>query len=242
MKKIIFCYYLILALALPLLAEEPEKEQPQEDPKVKVDSKEVRVDESELIVDEDTAFESSQWFSFHYRLGNYVPAKTTGVNGNFQTLYSGQTALWHELVAEFQPVGRYGIFGVRGIAGYQHIKSTSGNTARFENMSLHGGAIYHFKYTRHQVFVPFVEGGGSYYFLKQKTQNPYSRTRRGFFGSAGVQLNLNAFEKKTADRFDLNYGINNTYVTVEYKYVNTPSAGVLDLSGQFFLAGFSMDF
>ncbi|MBI2609413.1 MAG: hypothetical protein HYW47_07455 [Deltaproteobacteria bacterium] len=236
MKKIIFCLYLIFTLSVPLLAEEPDTEKPQES------SKEVRVDESELIVDEDTAFESSQWFAFHYRLGNYVPSKTLGVNGNFQAFYTGQTALWHELVAEFQPVSRYGILGARGIVGYQRITSSGANTARFENVSLHGGAIYHFKYTRHQVFVPFIEGGGSYYWLKQERQNPYNRTRRGFFGSAGIQLNLNAFEKKTADRFDLNYGINNTYITVEYKYINTPTAGVLDLSGQFFLAGFSMDF
>jgi len=207
-------------------------------------SEEVMVDESELILDEEVAFESTQWFSFHFRLGNYVPSKATGIAGNFQIFYSGKTALWYELALELQPITTFGVLGVRGIIGYQQIKARggTGNTARFTNIPFQAGLIYNFKYLRHQSFVPFLEAGGSYYLLKQTNQNQFNETRKGYYGSVGLKLNLNTFEEKVADRFDLNYGINNTYITVEYRRVEMIGAGFLNLSGEFFLAGFSMEF
>ena len=78
--------------------------------------------------------------------------------------------------------------------------------------------------------------------MKQTGANSYSRQREGFYGSAGIQLNLNAFESKVADKFDLSYGVNSTYLTVEYRIIRTPNAGILNLDGNFFMAGLMMEF
>ncbi len=199
----------------------------------------VKIDESELIVEEDDVVESPQWYGFSFKMGDYVPPTTRGVFGDFQANYGGRTGIWGEFTVEVQPITSWGILGVRGSAGYHYISGTQSN---FTNIPLQGGAIYHFKYKRHQILVPFVESGLGYYLLEQTKRNAYTRERQGYYGSGGIQLNFNGFETRTADRFDLNYGINNTYLTVEYRLLRTPSAGVLDLGGEFFLAGFMMEF
>ncbi|MBI2026310.1 MAG: hypothetical protein HYS98_00620 [Deltaproteobacteria bacterium] len=202
-------------------------------------AEEVKIDESELIVEEEDVFESSQWFSLNPKIGQYVPSKTQGLYGDFQNLYGDETGLWGELTLEFQPITNYGILGLRGTGGFHYIEDQA---SRFENIPLHAGLIYHFKYFRHQPFVPFIEGGVSYYFMTQRGQNDYTREREGVYGSAGIQVNLNAVEPKVADRFDLNYGVNNTYLTIEYRVIRTPNAGIMNLDGEFLMAGLMMEF
>ena len=203
---------------------------------------EVRVNENELILDTEDYFESPQWFSLLVRGGSYVPNNATGPNNDFQTQYGSQNGAWVEVSAEVQPFTSMGVLGVRATSGVHYISGTGTSSSNFMNVPIHVGLAYHFKYFRHQLFVPFVEGGGSYYFLRQSKNNSYSRTREGYYGSGGLQLNLNYIEKRVAERFDLNYGVNNTYFTAEYRYISTPNAGVLDLTGGFLMGGFMMEF
>ena len=203
---------------------------------------EVRVDENELILDAEDFFESPQWFSLLFRGGEYVPNKATGVTGDFKTKYASQSGAWVEVSAEVQPITSWGILGVRATSGLNYIQAAGVNKSNFQVIPIHVGLAYHLKYFRHQLFVPFVEGGGSYYFINQTGQASYSRTREGYYLSSGLQLNLNYIEKRVAERFDLNYGVNNTYLTAEYRYISTPNAGVLDLTGGFAMGGFMMEF
>ena len=224
--KFLICFLIFICFQV-VLAEEKD---------------EVRVDEKELILEAEDYFETPQWFSLLFRGGEYVPNKATGVTADFQTKYGSQSGVWFETALEVQPVTTWGVLGVRAGTGVNHINGGGNNEAKFIAIPINVGLVYHFKYFRHQFLVPFVEGGGSFYFIRQIRQDTYNRTRQGVYASAGVQLNLNYFERRVAERFDLNYGINNTYLTAEFRYVSTPNAGVLDLTGGFALAGFMMEF
>ena len=221
--KFLVCFFVFICFQV-VLAEEKE---------------EVRVNENELILDMEDYFESPQWFAFLVRAGEYVPNKATGPNNDFQTNYGSKNGAWTEISLELQPITSWGVLGVRATSGIYYV---SGGGATFKGVPIHIGPTYHFKYFRHQLFVPFVEGGMSFYFLKQTGNNSYNRTREGYYMSGGLQLNLNYIEKRVAERFDLNYGVNNTYFTAEYRYISTPNAGVLDLTGHFIMGGFMMEF
>ena len=228
-RKIFFFGALFLSLIYTHVARCEEKD-------------EVRVNENELVLDTEDYFESPQWFSLLVRAGEYVPHNATGPTSDFQTKYGGQNGAWAEVSFELQPLTSWGVLGVRATSGVHYISGTGANKSHFTGVPIHLGLAYHFKYFRHQLFVPFVEGGGSYYFLKQSGNSSYSRTREGYYVSGGLQLNLNYIEKRVAERFDLNYGVNNTYFTAEYRYIATPNAGVLDLTGGFAMGGFMMEF
>ncbi|MBI4042563.1 MAG: hypothetical protein HY391_03695, partial [Deltaproteobacteria bacterium] len=199
--------------------------------------------------------ESPQHFAFQFKFAPYYPSKFKGADGHFQGIFDGGTGAWNEISLEWQPIDLLGILGIKGGTGYYVLVSHEkvdqkrlANSPILNFIPVQGALAYHLAYWHDQWVVPFGEvGGGFYYIFQNFARSPskgknYAAWKSGSYWGGGVQLLLDIFESDTAHVFDVDYGVNNSYLTLEYRRIEAREKKEYDFSGEFFMIGLHFDF
>jgi hypothetical protein len=114
----------------------------------------------------------------------------------------------------------------------------------FITLPLTLGAIYRMEWKDKQLLAPYVAGGGTYVVLLEKREDkstPNVIGGFGFYGKAGVLLNLGVLDSDMGFQLDSEYGISNMWVSLEFKAVEV-SGDAFSFSNKYVNAGLSFDF
>jgi hypothetical protein len=125
---------------------------------------------------------------------------------------------------EWIPITAIGKLGIGGSLGYFGTSGFSiGPTATVDvyGIPLEAFATYRFDYWSHQALVPYVTAGFQYNLVRQTTSSTVAENTNftgaaGYFVSAGLAISLRPLSRSDAVRLDYTYGINDTYLVVEY--------------------------
>ena len=117
---------------------------------------------------------------------------------------------------------------------------------------------YALRRTQDQVFVPYLGLGGDFVYgktgtMEQSDAPPTHLKEPGFHVTAGMRILLDAATEEDASAFDEKYGVNNSYLVFEAKYLQllnadyadekTPKGtGYLDPKGVFLSVGILVEF
>lgn len=114
----------------------------------------------------------------------------------------------------------------------------------FITMPIYLGLIYRFEYRDRQYLAPYISGGGSYVGLLEKRDDVDKINAigtPGFYGAAGLLLNITAFDRDLAGEFKVEYNISNLWINVELRSVQV-SSEAFSYNNNFIQGGLSFDF
>ncbi|MEW6378355.1 MAG: hypothetical protein AB1611_01975 [bacterium] len=120
---------------------------------------------------------------------------------------------------------------------------------------------YAMRYYQDQLFVPYLGGGVDFVYGKtgrihQGNIEPSYLKEAGYHAVAGMRLLLDALAGEDAESFDQKYGVNNSYLVLEARYLKlfnadyadqefesgVPGTGYLDPKGVMISLGFLVEF
>lgn len=106
--------------------------------------------------------------------------------------------------------------------------------------------ILYLQFWDRQPLIPYAEGGADINLFNEMRDD--NKPPLGRFGgsleahvAAGVMVPLSLFDRKAMIRMDQEYGINNVYISAEYRIIQH-IAGRFDFSSQFFNGGVVVEF
>lgn len=108
----------------------------------------------------------------------------------------------------------------------------------------HISFIYRFQYTPHQWIVPYISAGGVPAILyERRDDNKRNRYKLvpAAQASGGLRLNIGRFDSFGASNLDVEYGINNMWLDVEYRRIQSFSDKI-DISNNLINLGLGFDF
>jgi hypothetical protein len=125
---------------------------------------------------------------------------------------------------EWIPITAIGKLGIGGSLGYFGTRGFPiGPTATVDvyGIPLEAFATYRFDFGSHQALVPYGTAGFQYNLVRQTTSSTVAKNTNftgaaGYFVSAGLAISLRPLSRSDAVRLDYTYGINDTYLVVEY--------------------------
>jgi hypothetical protein len=106
------------------------------------------------------------------------------------------------------------------------------------------GPVYRLQWYDHQLFVPYVEGGGTLFGfteLRDDNKGPKFGGSVGAYAAGGVAFNLTYFDALSRIQLDREYSINNIFLTVEFREVISLMTRY-DFTGNLINAGFLMEY
>lgn len=214
-------------------------------------------------------FSSPITSAFELKLGRYVPGIDNEFNspGPFESMF-GQPGLYVEAEYNRQFYRGVGSLAVGINVGYMGASAGSltedgeraADRTRFTMLPLRTGLVYRFDVLQNNWRVPLVPTakiGLDYYLwwvgdgsgVATSTDDGESFRGRGgtagFHGSLGLHLWLNWFAPGMARTFDVNSGVNNSYLFVEYLVTRVDDFGgsrSWDLSDNALLFGIAFEF
>lgn len=163
------------------------------------------------------------------RLGAMTPPDVKGPTDQitFQNMYGKQNLMVLHLDYEWEALQKFGSFGVQlGTGfGYANGKGTLESSGAVAEESynlfivpLSAFLIYRFEYVRRQLFVPFVNGGVTYYGLAEKRDDNKPIQFAGALaagGGGGIHLSISRLDPASAFTLDREYGIADMWFTLE---------------------------
>jgi hypothetical protein len=148
---------------------------------------------------------------------------------------------------EYIPMKNYGKLGFGLGFGFfvlpDQTTGTGDQAATLYTLPLEASISYRFDYVDNQILVPFIRAGADATLSKQGSRTngvtrDGVRTYYGFDYSAGLELNLDFIEPRSAATMERKFGINNTYIIFEYMTSNAINKNTEpDLSYQAFRLG-----
>lgn len=106
------------------------------------------------------------------------------------------------------------------------------------------GLTYKFKFISNQLLLPYINGSLNYNFLMEFREGFEAFKYLGIFGahfSGGVSINLGWFERLASLQLDQEFGINNSYLTIEARQV-IGFEDDNDINGFVILGGLSFEY
>lgn len=211
--------------------------------------------------------ESPVYGSFQFKMGGWYPEIDEEFGGGatpFADVFDDSLLLIGEIEVDTYFWSGFGRLGVGISAGYSTVEgnvltedgSDVEDTTSFSVWPFRVGAIYRLdKWTVDSGF-PFVLVGklglDLHHWNTRDTNgdvsvsdgNSGSGWKMGWHGSIGVDLLLDIIDPSSAALFDLNWGVNNTYLTVEWMFQNVDGfgGGGIDLSDNYFLFGLNFEY
>lgn len=205
------------------------------------------------------------------QFSGYLPRIDRGVSGTpFEDVF-GDSSLLSQLALQrlvYQGIGTLGI-GVQagyseffGRAFLEETNQRSGDSTSLHVVPIQLFAAYRFDYAALHWNIPFAiygkAGVGEWIWWSNDGEGATagegeaSGAKLGFSLSAGAAFHLDWFDPKLAREFDRNFGVNNTYVFVEYARWNAKFRGNifqhgievhgLDLSDEIISGGIAFEF
>lgn len=211
----------------------------------------------------DTEYELGNQ-SVHLHLGMVnnpqISVEITQYNTNntyvvdFDTMYDRAQKLTLGFDYEYffvKDIGKLGVqagLAVQYAAGKGRLASDptkeSVETFSFVTMPLFLGATYRFEYKDRQYLAPYLSGGGTYTGLMEKrddNEDIRAIGSFGYYGAAGVLLNVTAFSREMAAEFRSEYSISNFWINAEFRTVQVASEA-FNYDNSFIQGGISLDF
>ncbi len=126
--------------------------------------------------------------------------------------------------------------------GYLEVSSTLGGEVDYENYPVGLFAVIRGVFSEDQWLVPYMGGGFGriYYKTAIEYQDSVRGAVNGYNARVGVQLLLDVFDKSLANSSRKDYGLHNTYLTLEIQ--KSRVRGSVDLGGSHYLAGLLFEF
>lgn len=216
--------------------------------------------------------ESPRRFILEARFGTYRPAIDSSFTNAkpFTDVFGDGMFLMTQLEFEYEIWNRVGIIAVGGTAGYSRmvgkgINPTTGEAATDSTamnvMPLSIQLVYRFDYLaqRYNIpLVPHVKGGFDYWiwWIEDGVGDVAAVTegtseKKGYGGTWGAHVGLGIaflldfFAPKMAQTFDVDVGVNNSYIFFEYNWAWINDFGVgdrMNLSSGSFIGGLAFEF
>jgi len=241
-------------------ARQGKPEQAQETPEEAAITPEPQTTSSsesnKVILEEPPAAETPQEWALTFMGGTYRPNKYQGHGEKFSTIYTGNNrflkdqGLWVDLSFEWQVLKSFGRLGPKFSTGSWFITrehDATGDTSTTKTMytlwalPVFLGGIYRMHYWPKQPLVPFVEAAYGGFRFQQGNADTNDRyrdiLRTAILYGGGLQLNANILDPRSARSFDINWGVNNTYLVAEYRFVKSTQTDAFDFSGESLITG-----
>jgi len=218
-------------------------------------------EDNKVVFKEPPTKESPQQWGLTLMGGTYRPSSYTGSGDAFGTIYSGQAkyignqGIWVDLSFEWHFLKFLGKWGAKASTGawviqkeYDSPKDTSSAKKPYTLWVIPGflSGVYRAHFWSWQPLVPFVEAGiGGFRFQQSGVKGDrYGNIyRSAYMAGGGVQLNANLLDPQSARSFDINWGVNNTYLIAQYRFIQSMIKDNFDFSGNNLItAGFLFEF
>lgn len=189
-------------------------------------------------------------------LENFPTEPTDGGQSLFEELYDSDSLTTIYLEYEWQPLKKFRSISFKAGFGLSYARgkgrfldtSLAGAQAQeaytFMMFPLSVGVIYKFKFMNNQLFIPFGTAAIDYNLATEFRSGfkafKYAGVLASHFGG-GVLLNLGWLEKTAALDLDREFGINNTYLSLEARTV-VSLYDDKNIDGLVFLAGLSFEY
>lgn len=215
--------------------------------------------------------ETPTWGAMELKLGGYYPAidEEFGGTGPFADVFGTKNLLLGEIEVDGWIWQGFGKLGIGGHLGFSRVKGgavateeTTGEGAEIEDTTsfsiipMRVSAVYRFDWLAQNTAIPISAGvkvGPDFYRWRVTTAaketatfdgQPGAGWKKGWHFAAGLQLLLDFIDPSTAAAFDLNWGVNNSYLFVEYMATKVDDFGGegFDLSDDIWMFGLSFEF
>jgi hypothetical protein len=176
--------------------------------------------------------DSKKSASLSLRFGPFRPdqveASQAGIT--WRDVYGGGNSLFSGAEWEKEIIQKYGVLAIGGGAGWiqasgKSLKSVnppraSAETTEFQIAPVDLNLTYRLAYFKNQFLVPFGRAGLDFYFFRERKEGDttISGYRTGYHFAFGGALLLDWLSPESGVNLDLECGINNTYLTFEYRY------------------------
>ena len=227
---------------------EPSTEVPEEKP----------VDDGKITFAPAVQKESPQHWGFTLMGGPYRPTNYKGSGDSFKNIYTGddketwplkKEGLWTDVALEWQFFKKFGKLGLKLSSGTwiirgKHDSSRDTSSAKLfytlVAVPVFLGGIYHLHFWDSFPIVPFVEvayGGFRFQQIEGASKDKYAAIRRAYLYGGGVQFNLNFIDRKAGRDFDIDWGVNRTFLVAQVRRVQSETSDQFDFSGQNLITG-----
>lgn len=211
--------------------------------------------------------------SFEFKIGGFYPsaidAETGGDGaGAFESFYGADNLVYGEFVYERYLFQKFGKLGLGFHAGYTskkgEVQAGSGTTTEdavpgettFRMIPLRGSLFYRYDYSaiHHRIpLAPIARVGVDYVLWRvldsdgevSEVNGESARGgKMGWHASLGLQFMLDYLDPGSAASFDLNWGINNSYLFAEYMITRIDDFGGsgFDLSDNLWMFGLAFEY
>jgi hypothetical protein len=195
----------------------------------------------------EEATERPHW-SLELKGGEFIPDVdnwSTYYGQRYTSEYGGSLAYKVTRKLEFGIEGMYLKDNGQGVAP---IHQTISGSVKYEAAPLNLFVLYRGLFSEKQWLVPYVGGGWTTIFYREKVQ--YQGVTRGstngYHARAGLQLLLDGIDPSASTSVYLDYGVFHTYIFIEAEYTramaNTATSGSVNLGGTSWLAGLLFEF
>lgn len=193
------------------------------------------------------------------RIGTYEPPQITATSSagdiGFADVYGEDSPVFFMYDYEWAPFKKLPNLNVQlGVGffivqGNGILESSTGPLEAKERYTMFAiplnlGLSLRFQFSPKQWFVPYVAGGGTYFALIETRDDGKDTAAIGSpaaYGAGGFLINLGAFDKQAAFIFDREYGINNFWLTGEFRTYQSFSDDV-DMSSNVINFGVTVDY
>lgn len=194
------------------------------------------------------------------RMGMMDPPKIVATDGTttFDSMYSGSQQSILMFDYEWHPFSGYGKLGVQAgfglLLAYGNGRFVSDDPAingsqakekyTFVALPINVGVVYRLEWLHRQWFAPYVSGGGTYIpvaEIRDDGKSPNAMGTPGAYGAGGMLFNISAINRDTAFTLKSEYGINNLWVSIDYRYLQTFNED-LDFSSSIVGGGIVVDY
>lgn len=243
----------------------PETPTEPESPPVRAEETAASVEENKVKLERPYAGQSPQHWAFTFMGGLYRPLEFHGQGDKFENIYAGDDPLfdfignkgvWADLSLEWQFLKNVGKLGTKLTTGSWAItrqfdspsdQDTVKNSYILWVVPAFLGGVYRMQYWTQQPLVPFIEGGAGGFRFQQingEAANGYKNIyRKAYMAGAGIELNTILIDPKASKNFDVDWGVNNTFLTAEYRIIQSIDKDDFDFSGrELITAGFVFEF
>lgn len=173
------------------------------------------------------------------RYGAMDPPDIKAADGTtYDTMYGGASQSLISFDYEWHPFSGYGKLGLQTGFGFLIAYGSgrflapgdplNGQIAKeeytFVAIPLNLGVVYRLEWLTQQWLAPYVAAGGTYVAvaeIRDDGKNPTYVGTPGAYGAGGVLFNISAINKKTAFTLRSEYGIQNLWLSLDYRYLQT---------------------
>ena len=114
----------------------------------------------------------------------------------------------------------------------------------FLTVPLDLGIVYRLEWKDRQLLAPYAAGGGTYVGLVEKREDknqPHFAGAPGFYGAAGILVNLSLLDDESGLALENEYGITNLWLSLEFKAVEVNGESFA-FNNRYVSAGLAFDF